>query len=68
MKQTEALEILKGGSNVFLTGSAGSGKTYLLNKFISYLKEQKIHKEFMKDVKQEKFEQRIKKIEQKLNL
>lgn len=42
MKQTEALEILKGGSNVFLTGSAGSGKTYLLNKFIAYLKEQKV--------------------------
>ena len=42
MKQTEALEILKGGSNVFLTGSAGSGKTYLLNKFITYLKEKKI--------------------------
>jgi len=42
MKQTEALEILKGGSNVFLTGSAGSGKTYLLNKFIVYLKDKKI--------------------------
>lgn len=41
MKQTEALEILKGGSNVFLTGSAGSGKTYLLNKFIAYLKDKK---------------------------
>ena len=43
MKQTEALEILKGGSNVFLTGSAGSGKTYLLNKFIDYLKDRKIN-------------------------
>ena len=42
MKQTEALEILKGGSNVFLTGSAGSGKTFLLNKFVAYLKEKKI--------------------------
>jgi len=42
MKQTEALEILKGGSNVFLTGSAGSGKTFLLNKFIAYLKDKKI--------------------------
>jgi ATP-dependent DNA helicase PIF1 len=38
MKQTEALEILKSGHNVFLTGSAGSGKTFLLNLFIDYLK------------------------------
>lgn len=27
------------GHNVFLTGSAGSGKTYLLNQYISYLRE-----------------------------
>jgi len=42
MKQKEALEILKMGKNVFLTGSAGSGKTYLLNQYISYLKNNKI--------------------------
>jgi len=28
---------LKSGSNIFLTGSAGTGKTFLLNKFIKYL-------------------------------
>ncbi len=38
MIQEEALEILKNGHNVFLTGAAGSGKTYLLNKYIAYLK------------------------------
>ncbi|HHD92625.1 MAG TPA: helicase [Candidatus Portnoybacteria bacterium] len=31
--------ILKAGRNVFLTGSAGTGKTYLLNQYIAYLKE-----------------------------
>lgn len=41
MKQSEALDILKSGSNVFLTGSAGSGKTHVLNRFIEYLKLQK---------------------------
>jgi Cdc6-like AAA superfamily ATPase len=39
MKQDIALEILKTGRNVFLTGSAGTGKTYILNKYIQYLKE-----------------------------
>lgn len=39
MTQEEAFEILKMGRNVFLTGAAGSGKTYLLNKYISYLNE-----------------------------
>jgi len=38
MKQEEALNILKTGSNVFLTGAAGSGKTFLLNQYIAYLK------------------------------
>jgi len=37
MTQDQALKIMKTGVNVFLTGSAGSGKTYLLNKYISYL-------------------------------
>lgn len=39
MQQSEALNLLKMGKNIFLTGAAGSGKTYLLNKYISYLKE-----------------------------
>jgi ATP-dependent exoDNAse (exonuclease V) alpha subunit len=42
MTQKEALEILKSGYNVFLTGSAGSGKTFLLNQYIKYLKDNKI--------------------------
>src|SRR5581483_7393035 len=37
MTQEQSLDILKSGYNVFLTGSAGSGKTYVLNKFITYL-------------------------------
>lgn len=39
MDQTTALAILKSGRNVFLTGSAGAGKTYVLNQYIQYLKE-----------------------------
>ncbi|CAA6803189.1 MAG: putative helicase [uncultured Sulfurovum sp.] len=43
MKQTTALNILKSGKNVFITGSAGTGKTYLLRQYIQYLKERRIH-------------------------
>lgn len=42
MTQQEALDILKSGHNVFLTGSAGSGKTFLLNEFVDYLKSENI--------------------------
>jgi ATP-dependent exoDNAse (exonuclease V) alpha subunit len=42
MTQQEALDILKLGHNVYLTGSAGSGKTYVLNKYIEYLREHDI--------------------------
>ena len=38
MTQAEALDILKMGRNVFLTGPAGSGKTYVLNAYVQYLK------------------------------
>lgn len=43
MNQKIAFEILKRGHNVFLTGPAGSGKTYLLNQFIKYLKSRKVN-------------------------
>lgn len=42
MTQKEALHVLKQGKNVYLTGPAGSGKTYLLNQFISYLKDSRV--------------------------
>ncbi|MFC0819500.1 helix-turn-helix domain-containing protein [Moraxella marmotae] len=38
MKQATALAILKTGQNVFLTGQAGAGKTYVLNQYIDYLR------------------------------
>ena len=43
MKQKTALNILKTGKNLFITGSAGTGKTYLLNQYIQYLKERCIY-------------------------
>lgn len=42
MTQAQALSIMKTGVNVYLTGSAGSGKTYLLNQYINYLREHSI--------------------------
>lgn len=42
MTQKEALDILKTGANVFLTGAPGAGKTHTLREYISYLKENNI--------------------------
>lgn len=39
MTQESALKVMKMGKNVFLTGAAGTGKTYVLNEYIKYLKE-----------------------------
>jgi ATP-dependent DNA helicase PIF1 len=39
MTQNEALSILKTGANVFLTGEPGSGKTYMVNSYVAWLKE-----------------------------
>lgn len=38
MTQAEALNILKSGANVFLTGEPGSGKTHTINEFVTYLR------------------------------
>src|SRR5665213_1709448 len=38
MTQNQALEVMLSGANVFLTGPPGSGKTFLLNKFIELAK------------------------------
>ncbi|GHU08256.1 helicase [Alphaproteobacteria bacterium] len=39
MDQELAIEIMLAGENVFLTGSAGAGKTYVLNEFIRTAKQ-----------------------------
>lgn len=38
MTQNEALSILKTGTNVFLTGEPGSGKTHTVNAYVSWLR------------------------------
>jgi ATP-dependent exoDNAse (exonuclease V) alpha subunit len=41
-KQKEAYEIIKHGHNLFLTGSAGTGKSYTLKSIIDYLEKNNI--------------------------
>ncbi len=43
MLQSTALKVLKSGQNVFLTGSAGTGKTYVINQYIEYLRERGVN-------------------------
>lgn len=38
MTQDQALDILKTGANVFLTGEPGAGKTHTINQYASYLR------------------------------
>jgi hypothetical protein len=38
MTQKQALEILKTGANVFLTGEPGAGKTHTIREYIEYLR------------------------------
>lgn len=38
MTQGEALAVLKTGANIFLTGEPGSGKTYVINEYIAWLR------------------------------
>ncbi len=42
MTQDEAFDILAMGHNVFLTGAAGTGKTFLINRFIRHAREHAI--------------------------
>lgn len=42
MTQDKALQILKSGVNVFLTGEPGSGKSFTINKFRKWLDEEDI--------------------------
>lgn len=37
MNQAQALDILKTGANVFLTGEPGAGKTYVVNQYVNWL-------------------------------
>jgi ATP-dependent DNA helicase PIF1 len=37
MTQSDALDILKTGGNVFLTGEPGAGKTHVINQYIAWL-------------------------------
>ncbi|MEK9181869.1 MAG: PIF1 family DEAD/DEAH box helicase [Patescibacteria group bacterium] len=39
MTQEQALNILKTGANVFLTGEPGAGKTHTVNAFVNYLRD-----------------------------
>ena len=39
MTQAQALDILKTGASVFLTGEPGAGKTHTINAYVSYLRE-----------------------------
>lgn len=43
MLQVEALEILKTGANVFLTGVPGAGKTYVINQYVKWLESHGIY-------------------------
>ena len=42
MLAKDVLTLLKMGNNCFITGPAGSGKTYLLNEYIKWLKTKNI--------------------------
>lgn len=39
MKQETAIAIMKSGHSVFLTGAAGTGKSYVIHKYIKYLRD-----------------------------
>lgn len=43
MTQKQALQILKTGANVFLTGQPGSGKTYTINQYVEWLQKNHVY-------------------------
>ena len=43
MTQSQALDILKTGGNVFLTGEPGAGKTFVLNQYLQWLEAAGVH-------------------------
>ena len=43
MTQDRALDILKTGANVFLTGEPGAGKTFVINKYVAWLEAAGLH-------------------------
>lgn len=43
MTQDRALDILKTGANVFLTGEPGAGKTYVIDKYVAWLEAAGLH-------------------------
>ena len=42
MTQEQALNILKTGANVFLTGEPGAGKTHTINNYVNYLRDREV--------------------------
>lgn len=42
MTQKQALDLLKTGRNIFVTGPAGSGKTHLINSYIDFLRKNEV--------------------------
>jgi len=42
VNQDQAFTLLTMGKNILLTGAAGSGKTFLVNRFITYCREHSI--------------------------
>lgn len=43
MTQDQAYDIMRLGKNIFLTGAAGSGKSFLVREYVEYLKKNKVH-------------------------
>ena len=43
MTQSQALDILKTGNSVFLTGEPGAGKTYTINRYVAYLRSKEVN-------------------------